>query len=182
MMNLFDPSLIVCMDTETTGLGPDAEICQLAIIDYDEKPLMSELIKPYGRIPPEATAIHGITDKMVRDKRPIDYYWPHLMGSLLSGKIVLGYNVTYDVRMLFQSAQQAARRNDLGLNKSLSPLAIIDVMMAFKRHQKLTKWTRLSEACTVCGFDTKDLDVKFHDALYDATITLRIFKYLETLS
>ena len=54
---------LVIMDTETTGLGEDAEIIQLAVIDLDGKALFNENIQPteLTRIPDEATAIHGLT-------------------------------------------------------------------------------------------------------------------------
>ena len=54
------------LDAETTGLGEDAEIVEITIIDTTGKPLINTLVKPSTPIPAEATAIHGITNEMVR--------------------------------------------------------------------------------------------------------------------
>ena len=55
------------LDTETTGLGSDARICQIAAIDLHSNVLIDTLVNPECPIPADATAIHGITDEMVKD-------------------------------------------------------------------------------------------------------------------
>lgn len=40
------------LDTETTGLGDDAEIVEIAIIDQDKNVLLNSLVKPSKPIPP----------------------------------------------------------------------------------------------------------------------------------
>jgi DNA polymerase III subunit epsilon len=174
----FDPKMVVCLDTETTGLGYDAEICQLAIIDYDEKKIFYELLKPTCPISDEAMKIHGITNHMVAGKNSLGYYWRYLAGNVLDGKIVLGFNITYDIRMLEQSIAAATRVNPLGLNKSLSPLMIFDVMMYYKMTKKVNNHYHLFNAAEVMGVDVSDLDDRYHDAMYDSIVTLRIFKAL----
>ncbi|HHJ4165905.1 TPA: exonuclease domain-containing protein, partial [Raoultella ornithinolytica] len=49
------------IDTETTGLGEDAEIVEICIIDSHGSIMLNTLIKPTKPIPDEAIAIHGIT-------------------------------------------------------------------------------------------------------------------------
>lgn len=51
------------IDTETTGLGDDAEIVEICIIDSHGFILLNTLVKPTKPIPDEAIAIHGITMK-----------------------------------------------------------------------------------------------------------------------
>ncbi len=53
------------IDTETTGLGDDAEIVEICIIDSHGFIMLNTLIKPTKPIPDEAIAIHGITNEMV---------------------------------------------------------------------------------------------------------------------
>src|SRR3972149_4178140 len=61
---------IACIDFETTG--PDPKTCEpveLAVVRFEGGEVVSRystLIEPDAAIPPEATAIHGITDEMVR--------------------------------------------------------------------------------------------------------------------
>lgn len=55
----------IFIDTETTGLGDDAEIVEICLIDSAGFIMLNTLVKPTKPIPAEATAIHGITDEMV---------------------------------------------------------------------------------------------------------------------
>lgn len=59
---------IIFLDTETTGNEPKKDfLCQLAYKTNDET--FCELYKPSISIPPEASAVHHITNKMVADKK-----------------------------------------------------------------------------------------------------------------
>ena len=70
---------IIFLDTETTGNEPKKDfLCQLAYKVYDvasakgsgvPKETFCELYKPPIPIPPEASAVHHITNKMVADKK-----------------------------------------------------------------------------------------------------------------
>lgn len=57
---------IVFFDTETTGVDTTDFLCQLAYKFNNEQ--FSELYKPEIKIPPEASAVHHISNKMVEDK------------------------------------------------------------------------------------------------------------------
>ncbi|MNG64340.1 Exodeoxyribonuclease 10 [compost metagenome] len=90
------------LDTETTGLGNDAEIVEITIIDAAGKQLLNTLVKPSQPIPADATAIHGITDAMVKHAPT----WPEvsiLMCGVIRGETVAVYNADYDVRLLNQT-------------------------------------------------------------------------------
>lgn len=55
-------------DTETTGIRPDKDrVIEIAAYDPVTKRSFQKLINPGFPIPPEATAIHKITDDMVSD-------------------------------------------------------------------------------------------------------------------
>ncbi|MFS7242300.1 exonuclease domain-containing protein [Serratia proteamaculans] len=90
------------LDSETTGLGEDDEIVEITIIDTAGKPLLNTLVKPSKPIPAGATAIHGITNEMVKDAPT----WPEIspqLCSLISGKNIAIYNADYDIRLLEQT-------------------------------------------------------------------------------
>ena len=57
---------IIFFDTETTGNTEKDLLCQIAYKIGDKS--FCELYKPSIKIPPEASAIHHITNKMVEDK------------------------------------------------------------------------------------------------------------------
>src|SRR5688572_29960828 len=92
------------LDTETTGLY-DGEIVQIAIIDSDANVLLDTLVKPVKPIPADATAIHGITDEMCKDA-PV---WAQITGhieSIISGKLLVVYNATFDRGMMHKSQER----------------------------------------------------------------------------
>ena len=58
----------VYYDTETTGIRPEKDrIIELAVFDPMRQATFCKLINPGFPIPPEASAIHNITDTMVTD-------------------------------------------------------------------------------------------------------------------
>ena len=57
---------LIFLDTETTGTTIDDRLCQLAYKTKDET--YCELLKPAVKIPPEASAVTHITNKMVENK------------------------------------------------------------------------------------------------------------------
>jgi len=57
---------IIFFDTETTGNTENDFLCQIAYKSEEEQ--FSGLYKPPTNIPPEASAVHHITNKMVEDK------------------------------------------------------------------------------------------------------------------
>ncbi|OHE78606.1 MAG: DNA polymerase III subunit epsilon [Verrucomicrobia bacterium RIFCSPHIGHO2_12_FULL_41_10] len=60
-------------DTETTGTRPGKDrIVELAAYDPEENRTFCTFINPGCPIPPEATAISGITDEMVKEAPPIE--------------------------------------------------------------------------------------------------------------
>ena len=97
------PLRAAIVDTETTGTGPDDRIVELALLvfEYDATTgTIGRIVDTYdgledpGRpIPPEATAIHGITDEMVAG-RALD---EARIRSLLAGlTLVIAHNAAFD--------------------------------------------------------------------------------------
>ncbi|MFP7610174.1 3'-5' exonuclease family protein [Serratia quinivorans] len=90
------------LDTETTGLGDDAEIVEITLIDTTGNILLNTLVKPRRVIPSSAIAIHGITNEMVADAPS----WIKVCSKfyhLISGRKVVIYNSDYDTRLLEQT-------------------------------------------------------------------------------
>lgn len=98
---------VVYLDTETTGFGARAEIVDIAVINGDGEILLESLVRPEGRIPFDASAIHGITDADVRHAP----YWCELYEEVirvLAGRRIIVYNVTFDKQMVTQACVQYA--------------------------------------------------------------------------
>lgn len=96
--NLLNRQDLVILDTETTGLH-NAEICQIAIIDRLGQSLINSYVKPTIPIPKDATRIHGITDRHIKDAPTFPEIYP-IIWEALKGKMVCIYNASYDVNVL----------------------------------------------------------------------------------
>ncbi len=101
----------VILDTETTGLNWQAQVCQVAVIDGEGKTLVDLLVKPTCRIPPDATRIHGITNAQVADAPGFVLVAPQIV-SAITGRDVIIYNSAFDLSMLRQSADAAGLEVD----------------------------------------------------------------------
>ncbi len=93
----------VLLDSETTGLGSDAEIIDLAVLDRHGTALLDTLLRPQGPIPPIVSRVHGLYDQHVRNAPTFPAIWPQLR-TLLAGRTLVAYNVSYDARLLRQTA------------------------------------------------------------------------------
>ena len=105
----------IFLDTETTGLDKYAEICEIAILDATGHILMDTLIRPLTPISQEASAVHGITDTMVANAPAFAEILPRLQKTV-SNRTVLIYNLNYDWRLLWQSAD-AHKIDELAIDR-----------------------------------------------------------------
>jgi DNA polymerase-3 subunit epsilon len=94
----------VVLDTETTGLSVDVDqVIELGMIVFEFDPVQGtihrvvdvfdELEDPLRPIPPETTAIHHITDEMVRGKRIDDRKVEEIVNS---ASVVIAHNASFD--------------------------------------------------------------------------------------
>ena len=159
----------VYLDTETTGLGTGAEICDLAIIDQFGKPLFDSLIKPCRIIPDAAIEVHHITNEMVAKAPTIADCWPKIRW-LLSGRVIITYNADYDLRLLYQSAA-AGEVSYPGVPF----LQVCDAMQLYAQFYGANnerggyRWQRLVNAAEQCGIDPGEDPL--HRALADTRLT-----------
>ena len=61
---------VLYLDTETTGLGNDAEIVDIAVIDSSGRIILNALVRPSGRIPREASDVLGSMIGWLRMRGP----------------------------------------------------------------------------------------------------------------
>ncbi|MCF7989008.1 MAG: 3'-5' exonuclease [Thiohalocapsa sp.] len=160
----------VYLDTETTGLGPDAEIVEIAILETDGSALVDLRVRPKRPIPPAATRVHGIGNWDVRDAPS----WPEVqeqVAAALRGRALVIYNAAYDLRMLVQTAW---------LHDSPRPPAET-AFCAMKLYAEWYgewndirgsyRWQRLGEAARQMGLA---VPADLHSAAADAGLTRRV--------
>lgn len=167
------------LDTETTGLGSDAEICQIAIINSDGNTLLDTLVKPVKPIPSDATAIHGITNEMVKDAEPFPI---NKIIRTIAGKNVIIYNRAYDVTMLYRS--ETALNNTLISQSSINTFwrntaefycameAFAEIYGDWNDYRQSYRWQKLDTAARY--YKVKSIEA--HSALGDCLTTLAVCK------
>jgi len=137
------------LDTETTGLSFADRIVEIAVVNAAGECVYRHLVNPGIPIPAEATAIHGITDEMVKDKPTFDMILQELYDGLLGSTVVI-YNAAYDTRMIRQSIESA------GVAETIHPVCCAMKLFAQfqgewdSRHGQY-KWHSLEKAMRLMG-------------------------------
>ena len=168
------------LDTETTGLGSEAEICDIAVVDSDGSVILSTLIRPMRPIPPEAEAIHGITNDMVNHAPLFGDVWP-LLCRLFVGRPVVTYNAAYDSRLVEQSwtsLYATAVTKGAGHGKHFdyrcAMLLFAQFYGDFNSIRRSYKWQRLDVAARCAGYPAWAA----HRALGDTLATRAVVEWL----
>lgn len=188
---------VLFFDTETTGL-PDwkapsdapqqPRIVQLAAVLYNEEPRpilrINSLVKPDGwTIPPETTAIHGITtERCQAEGRPIRGLIDGFMEMYNQADLIVGHVVTFDIRMMRIEMKRLGMPELTKPNyctaRNSAPLVNIDPtfkMMAAGLNKPKTP--KLTEAYSF--FFGEDL-ANAHTADADMDACARIYYHLKT--
>lgn len=162
------------LDTETTGLGDDAEIVEITLIDTTGKVLLNTLVKPRSVIPESAIAIHGITNEMVADAPS----WIKVCSKfyhLISGRKVVIYNSDYDTRLLEQTNENNWIVGPCCVEQPVFECAMLAYAEFYgqKSSRGGYKWQKLTAAAEQQGVKIEGTP---HRALSDCLTTLGVIK------
>lgn len=158
---------ITVIDFETTGVSNvNDKIIQVAIISKNHLGLIEKYktyVNPGIPIPPEATAIHGITDEMVKNAPKFEDIADTIV-DMISGTIILGYNsAEFDIPLLDTELKAAGHDFDISKEQLLDVLALEKAMNPRTLSAIYAKYLG------------KALDGA-HDALIDVEATLAVFE------
>lgn len=158
---------LAVIDLETTGLNTDTsrivEIAVVKIFPDGEHHERVRRINPGIPIPPETTAIHGITDEDVADKPVFERVAQGLL-TLIGDADLAGYNILhYDLPLLQNELSRA------GLTLEMEGRSVIDV---FKLFGKMESRTLGNAYRFYCGKRLEDA----HSAAADANATFEILQ------
>lgn len=158
----------VILDTETTGLSPYTDrIIQISAIRYDEQgsPIVffDTLLNPCCLVSPQITAINGITNQMVAVAPCADQVRDRFL-SFLGDALLVGYNVTFDLRFLNQTFP--------GFFPGRS---YVDVLPLARRALDLPSY-KLESVSSAIGFYP---ETAFHDSFTDCEAVAAILRHID---
>jgi DNA polymerase III epsilon subunit family exonuclease len=112
-MTVLEGSRIAVLDTETTGLDPGqghvlVEVACVALDGGGIGEAWSTLVNPDRPIPPDASAVHGITDGMVRDA-PGPVAVAAELESRCAGRALVFHNAAFDLPFLSALLRRGGR-------------------------------------------------------------------------
>lgn len=164
---------VVVFDTETTGTSAYSgdEVLSIGICDGMGNPLFSSYVRPTTHKSwPDAERVNGISPAMVRNAPTLREIAPKIREHLLGDKLVVGYNVRFDVEFLQYGGVIESR-----------PHARFDVMREYAsvhgtRRSKFGDgymYSKLSACAESYGYK-----FRAHDAMEDARATAHCFRAL----
>jgi DNA polymerase III subunit epsilon len=156
------------LDTETTGLGSDAEIVEVAIIDSKGNSVYESLVKPSRKIPRDAVQIHGITDQMVQDAPKWSEIWFQI-NDILLGRYTGIYNADFDLRMM----KQTHSLSGLSWSGLSNTFCIMKLYADFYPYGG-GRYQKLEDAGRQCGLSLPNS----HRARDDSLLALAIFNFI----
>ena len=164
-LNLSKP--MVFFDLETTGVSIThdriVEVSFLKVYPNGKEEIKSRRINPGMPIPPQATAIHGITDDDVKDC-PTFKQVARSLADQLEGCDLAGFNSSrFDVPMLAEEFLRA------GVDFDMSKRKFVDVQIIFHRKEQRTLEAAYAFYCN------KQLE-NAHSAEADAMATYEVLK------
>ena len=124
---------LAVIDLETTGIDPKCdriiEVSVLKLAPGGEPDHRTRRVNPGVPIPPEATAVHGITDDDVADMPTFRAIAPGL-ARYLDGCDLAGFNVLgFDLRLL------VAEYNRVGMTFPVAGRRVVDACRIFHRRE-----------------------------------------------
>lgn len=158
----------VVFDLETTGLSPLSdeiiEVSALRVKGQKVTDTFSTLANPGRHIPYEATAVNGITDKMVKDAPPVDQVIKDFLG-FAGNEVLVGHNIhSFDMKFLY-----AAARDKLGLQVENN---YIDTLYMARKCLPQLAHHRLVDLAAHFGFSTEGA----HRALNDCIMNQKCYE------
>lgn len=157
-------SKLIFFDTETTGVDTTDFLCQLAYKTGDE--VFCELYKPEIKIPPEASAVHHISNKMVENKKPFKESDAFSKIKNLFEKedsIVVAHNAKFDLAII--------KKEDINPKNVICTLRVV---RALDKENKIPQ----HKLQFLRYFLDMNIDAQAHDALGDVLVLEKLFERL----
>ena len=167
---------VVVLDTETTGLdvASDRIVSVGAVRLHGSRVFrhltLDRLVNPGQPIPARSTAVHGISTAMVAGAPAFGAVLPDIVG-FLSGTVVVGHCIGFDMTML---AREAARAG-----AAWSPPRTLDTMLLAGALYSETEELSLDALAERLGVTVQGRHTALGDALVTAAVYARLVPLLQ---
>jgi len=169
-MGLINKDIFVCLDCETTGLETDKDrIIEIALVRFTFDEILASyetLIDPEMPIPEASTAIHHITDPMVKGKPKIQEVLQTIF-QFVGNSIIVGHGITNDIAFICAAAKQHVVPCKLASHPYLDTLRMARLYgeSPINSLEKLRQHFNIAEEGA-------------HRAMSDVTVNIAVFKHL----
>lgn len=167
----------VVLDTETTGMNKDGNVClghriiEIGCVEVINRRLTGRhyhvYIKPDREVDPEAVTVHGITDQFLQDKPVFSEIADEFIEFIKGAELVI-HNAPFDVAFMDQEFRF--------LNKKTQPTEEISTVtdtLVMAKQMFPGKRNNLDALCDRYGIDNKHRVL--HGALLDAEILADVY-------
>jgi len=148
-------STFAVIDFETTGLDPaEDRVLEMGIVCFEQGRISARhnwLIDPGIPVPEEARKIHGISDEDLANAPRFEELLTEIVG-LLSGRLPVAYNASFDKRFLLAEFHRVGRALDVVPPPALREEVVwIDPLVWVRELQKYEKGKKLTDVCERMG-------------------------------
>lgn len=166
----------IVFDTETTGLGADAEIVELAACkclfsqgEFKPYDTLHLYIRPCRPMTEDVVKIHGITNEFLAEKQAEKDLFPVIKEFFGPDPVLGAYNSAFDVRMMDALYRRCGEVFTVKTEVDLLKIAK-DVFCEVKLPNH-----KLGTIANAYGVDE---GIQFHNALDDVTVLIRVINKL----
>lgn len=169
--------MLIFFDTETTGLDLNDRLCAIGLIH--ENNVHYELINPLKKVPPSASAIHHITNEMLKEAPvfAVSESYERLCALNVPETVLVSHNAPFDLAMLQKEGMtwQGKVIDTLKCSKALMD-DLDGYSLQFLRYELRLYRTEADL------FKTYEMDIVPHHPASDALHAKMIYEYLLDLS
>ena len=96
---------VLILDTETTGIGSQDQVIELAVLDTRGNVLLETLVKPSCPIDPAALRVHGLSEAHLARAPEWPDVYRELRAILHTIRLIVTYNAPFDRRLIEQTCR-----------------------------------------------------------------------------
>lgn len=167
------PDEFVVIDTETTGIKDTDEVVELSVISSHGEILYHSYYYPDVEVNPFAAKVNHLSKEKLAGNPKFSAEEVQKIVSAINGLPVVGHNISFDARMIVQTAEHYNLSGITAVIVSLTANTY-DTMSIAKKHMKADSYS-LNNLTTMVGITREET----HDSTGDCLMTLEFINRLE---